>query len=411
MSRRVVVTGMGAVSPLGLSVKETWANALEARSGVARITRFPVENYDAQIAAEVKGFNPDDFVPKKEQKKMDLFIQYGLAAFQMAWKESGIDINQCNPERVGVYVGAGIGGLPGIERQYDVIRDRGPGRMTPFFIPMVISNLAAGQIAIQIGAKGPNFCITSACATGAHSIGEAMFAIQRNDADIMIAGGAEAVVCPLAIGGFAAMKALSTRNDNPEAASRPFDKDRDGFVLGEGAAVLILEEYEHAKRRGAKIYGEVTGYGATCDAYHLTNPAPEGEGAGRAMMAALKRAHLNTDKIGYVNAHGTSTPAGDELESQAIQRVLGSQADKVLVSSTKSMTGHLLGAAGALESVFCLMALEDQIVPPTKNLDNPSEGCTLDYVPHTARKANIQHAMNNSFGFGGTNACLIFSKV
>lgn len=410
-NRRVVVTGMGAVSPLGLSVQESWKKALEGVSGISTITRFDASTFECQIAGEVKGFNPDDFVHKKEQKKMDSFIHYSLAASQMALKDSGLVINDSNWDRVGVFVGAGMGGLPAIERTYETYKERGPSRISPFFIPMVITNLAAGQISLQTGARGPNYSITSACATGAHSIGEAASYISRGLCDAMIAGGTEGVVCPLAIGGFAAMRALSTRNSHPTQASRPFDRDRDGFVLAEGAAILILESYESAVQRGARIYAEVSGYGASGDAYHMTNPAPDGSGAARAMNIALQQAGLNANDIGYVNAHGTSTPVGDELESLAIKNVFKDHAKKMCVSSTKSMTGHLLGAAGALESVFAIMTLVDQVVPPTINLENPSDTCDLDYVPLHARQVKLTHVLNNSFGFGGTNASLIFSKV
>ncbi len=414
--RRVVVTGMGVISPLGLTAIETWKNALEGQSGIARITKFDPTAYDAQIAAEVKGFTPDLYIQKKEQKKMDTFIQYAMGAAQMALEDAGFltegQANSAVPrERTGVFVSTGIGGLPGIEDTHTTLTQRGPSRISPFFIPKVIGNLAAGQIAIQHGFQGPNFCITSACATGAHSVGEAAYYIRRGQMDVMIAGGAEAVVCPLAIGGFGAMKALSTRNSEPRRSSRPFDRDRDGFVLGEGSAVLILEDFEHASRRGAKIYGELTGYGTSCDAYHMTNPAPEGAGAARAMSFALQDARLNTTDILYINAHGTSTPVGDELETQAVKSVFGDHARTLSVSSTKSMTGHLLGAAGALESFFSLMVLKDKVIPPTINLENPSEGCDLDYVPHQAKTTQAKHVLNNSFGFGGTNACLIFSKV
>lgn len=414
--RRVVVTGVGVISPLGLTAAETWKNAVEGQSGIARITKFDPTAYDAQIAAEVKGFNPDLYIQKKEQKKMDTFIQYAVGAAQMALQDAGFltegQANSAVPrERTGVFVSTGIGGLPGIEDTHSTLTQRGPSRVSPFFIPKVIGNLAAGQIAIQYGFQGPNFCITSACATGAHSVGEAAYYIRRGQMDVMIAGGAEAVVCPLAIGGFGAMKALSTRNSEPKRSSRPFDRDRDGFVLGEGSAVLILEDFEHASRRGAKIYGELTGYGTSCDAYHMTNPAPEGAGAARAMGFALKDARLNTTDIGYINAHGTSTPVGDELETQAVKSIFGSHAKTLSVSSTKSMTGHLLGAAGALESFFSLMVLQEKVIPPTINLENPSEDCDLDYVPHQAKSTTAKHAMNNSFGFGGTNACLIFSKI
>lgn len=408
---RVVVTGIGAVTPLGLSAEESWKNAVAGKSGIATITRFDASGYDCQIVGEVKGFDPDPFVPKKEQKKMDLFIQYAMACTTAALKDSSFEINDSNRDRIGVFVGAGMGGLPIIEKQYDALRDRGPSRVSPFFIPSVITNLASGQISISTGARGPNYSITSACATGAHSIGEAASYISRGLCDTMIAGGAEGVVCPLAIGGFSAMKALSTRNSSPTAASRPFDKDRDGFVLGEGAGVVILERMDWAIKRGAKIYAEVLGYGASSDGYHMTNPSPEGEGAARSMQAALLDAEINFDQIDYVNAHGTSTPVGDELETLAIKRVFKDHSKKIVVSSTKSMTGHLLGAAGAVESIFCLMALHDQVIPPTINLENPSEGCDLDYAPHTARQKKMQYVLNNSFGFGGTNASLIFKKV
>jgi len=408
--RRVVITGIGVISPLGNSLKETWANALEGRSGVQRITSFDPTHFDSQIAGEVKGFNSDDYIPKKDQKKMDLFIHFALGSADQALKDSGLQITEELSERIGVYVGAGIGGLPAIEKTHQVLMDRGPSRITPFFIPMVISNLAAGQIAMRYNCKGPNLCVVTACASGAHAIGEGAQFIRNGQCDVMIVGGTESTVSPLAVGGFSAMKALSTRNDQPTIASRPFDKDRDGFVLGEGSAILILEDYEHAQKRGAKIYGELTGYGSSCDAYHLTNPSEGGEGAVRAMKSALVDAQLNSEQISYINAHGTSTSAGDLAETKAIKRVF-SNGKVPLVSSTKSMTGHLLGAAGAIESAFCLMALNDSALPPTINLDTPGEGCDLDYIPHTARKAVVEHVMNNSFGFGGTNCALIFSKV
>lgn len=409
--RRVVVTGVGTVSPLGLTTAESWKNALSGVSGIARITRFNAEAFDAQIAGEVKGFNPDAFIHKKEQKKMDLFIQFAMAAAEEAIKDSGIEITEENKDRIGSFVGAGMGGLPVIEEQHEIFRTRGPGRISPFYIPSVISNLASGQIAMKHGLRGSNFCITSACATGAHAIGEATHAIRRGDAEIMVAGGTESVVCPTAIGGFGAMKALSTRNDSPQAASRPFDKARDGFVLGEGAGIMILESLESALKRGAKIYGEITGYGSTCDAYHMTSPAPEHIGAQKAMRMALKDAELEPNQIQYINAHGTSTPVGDELESQAVKILMGDHAKKIVVSSTKSMTGHLLGAAGAVEGIFCLLALRDQIAPPTINLENPSEGCDLDYAPWKAKEMKITNVLNNSFGFGGTNASVVFSKL
>jgi 3-oxoacyl-[acyl-carrier-protein] synthase II len=402
---------VGAVTPLGLSIEESWKNALAGKSGIAKITRFDTTGFDVTFAGEVKGFQPDLYIAKKEQKKMDLFIQYAMAATQMALENSGLKITPENCERGGVFIGSGMGGLPVIEEEFQKLIDRGPGRISPFFIPAVITNLASGQVSIAHGLKGPNYSITSACATGAHSIGEAATYIRLGLADYMIAGGSESTVCKMAIGGFAAMRALSTRNESPETASRPFDKDRDGFVLGEGAGVLILESLDHALKRGANILCELTGYSATSDAHHMTNPAPGGEGGARAMKLALKDSRLSPENINYINAHGTSTPVGDELETAAIKSVFHESAKKLMVSSTKSMMGHGLGAAGSIESAFCVMAIKDQMVPPTINLNNPSETCDLDYVPHKARSGKIQHVLNNSFGFGGTNACLVFSQL
>lgn len=409
--RRVVVTGIGVVSPLGLNAGDSWKNCVNGMSGIEMITFFDAVGYDVRFAGEVKGFDPSPYIEKKEQKKMDRFVQFSVAAADMALKDSGLEFSDALKERTGAIVGVGIGGLPGIEAQHKILMERGPSRMTPFFIPMVIANMASGQISIKHGFKGPNYSVTSACATGAHSIGEATKYIRDGQMDVMVAGGAEAAVCPLAIGGFSAMKALSTRNEQPKMASRPWDKDRDGFVLGEAGAVLILESYEHAVKRGAKIYGEVTGYGVSSDAYHMTSPAPGGAGAAEAMRRALADASLNAEQINYINAHGTSTPQGDELESNAIKTVFGDHAKRLWVSSTKSMTGHTLGAAGALESAFALLALKENIAPPTINLENPGEGCDLDYVPVAARDGKFSHVLNNSFGFGGTNASLIFSKV
>ena len=409
---RVVVTGIGTVTPLGNNLKDTWDAALQGKSGIARITKFDTTGYDVTFAGEVKGFNVDAFVEKKEQKKMDTFIHYALACAKMAIEDAKLEITPEVQATTGCYIGVGMGGLPFIEEQMQKLLERGPGRITPFFIPGVISNLAAGQISIAYGLKGPNYCVTSACSSGAHALGEAVRYIRDGIVDRMIAGGAESTVCPLGIAGFAAMKALSKRNENPEKASRPWDKDRDGFVLAEGAAVFVLESLEAAEKRGANILCEVTGYGATSDGYHITSPAPEGEGGGRAMAMAIREAGLAPTDISYVNAHGTSTPAGDVLESTAIKNVFGAHAKNgLLVSSTKSMTGHALGAAGAIESVFCIMAIKDQKVPPTINLENPDEGCDLDYVPNKARDAKIVNTLNNSFGFGGTNATLIFSKI
>ncbi|HJV36693.1 beta-ketoacyl-ACP synthase II [Geomonas sp.] len=409
--RRVVVTGVGAVSPLGTGNSKNWESLIAGKSGIAPITRFDATDLPVKIAGEVKDFNPEDYIDKKEVKKMDLFIQYALGAAHYAMEDSGLVINEENAERVGVLVGAGLGGLPAIERYHTALGEGGYKKISPFFIPMLIINLAPGHISIKYGAKGPNVSSVSACATGTHSIGDAYHMIKRGDADAMIAGGTESTVTPLGIGGFAVMKALSTNNDNPAAASRPFDKGRDGFVLSEGAGIVVLEEYEMAKARGAKIYGEIVGYGLSGDAYHLTSPAPGGEGAARCMKMALATAGVTPDKVGYINAHGTSTPFGDVGETMAIKSVFGDHAYKLMVSSTKSMTGHLLGAAGGVESVFTLMAMQKSVVPPTINLDEPDPDCDLDYVPNTARDAKLEYAMSNSFGFGGTNASLLFKRV
>jgi len=409
--KRVVVTGVGAVTPLGLSIQESWDHAKAGKSGIAKITRFDTTGYDVSIAGEVKGFNPDLYIDKKEQKKMDTFIHYSMASTKMALEMAKLQIDDTLAPRAGCIIGVGMGGLPGIEEQHTKCEQRGPGRISPFFIPMVITNLAAGQVSIAHNLKGPNYSVTSACASGVHSIGEAVNYIRNGWMDVMVAGGAESTVCPMAIGGFAAMRALSTRNDAPEKASRPWDQGRDGFVLAEGAAILILESLEHAEKRGANILCEVTGYGVSADAYHMTSPAPEGAGGYAAMQMALLDSGLQASDITYVNAHGTSTPVGDGLESAAITKLMGSHTKDVWVSSTKSMMGHALGAAGAIESAFCVMAIKDQVVPPTINLENPSEDCKLDYVPNEARRGNIKNVMNNSFGFGGTNACLILSKV
>lgn len=409
--RRVVVTGVGAVSSLGTGVEKNWSALTEGKSGIDLITRFDASELPAQIAGEVKDFDPTEFMPKKEVKKMDLFIQYSLAAAQMAMEDSGLQITDENAERVGVLVGSGLGGLPAIEKYHDVLNKSGYKRVSPFFIPMLIINLAPGQISIRYGAKGPNLSSVSACATGTHSIGDAYHMIKRGDVDAMIAGGTESTITPLGISGFCVMKALSTRNDDPTAASRPFDKDRDGFVMGEGAGIVILEEYESAVKRGAKIYGEICGYGLTSDAYHLTAPAPGGEGAARCMKMALNNSGINVDEIDYINAHGTSTPFNDMYETMAIKSALGDHANKVMISSTKSMTGHALGAAGALEAVYCLKAMETSVIPPTINLHEASPECDLDYVPNTARQAKVNVAMSNSLGFGGTNATLLFKKI
>lgn len=410
MKRRVVVTGMGIISPLGTGIEKNWSKVIEGKSGIRRITRFDAANYPVQIAGEVPDFNPEDFIEKKEIKKMDTFIHYALAASIMAAKDAGLKVTPDNAERVGVYIGSGIGGLPAIEHWHNVLKEKGPGRVTPFFIPMVIINLASGQVSIQLGAKGPNSSAVTACATGNNSIGDAFKIIERGDADVMVAGGAESVITPLCVAGFSSMKALSTRNDAPEKASRPFDKDRDGFILGEGAGILVLEEMETAKKRGARIYAEIVGYGMTADAFHITNPAPEGEGAVRCMNMALKSAGVNFEDVDYINAHGTSTPVGDAAETMAVKRVFREHAKKLAVSSTKSMTGHLLGAAGGIEAVISVLSVYNGIMPPTINYETPDPECDLDYVPNKAREKKINVAMSNSFGFGGTNATLVFKK-
>lgn len=409
--RRVVVTGIGAVSPLGTGNTKNWDALIAGRSGVDLITRFDTTDLSVKIAGEVKDFNPEDFIEKKEVKKMDLFIQYALAAAHFAMEDSGLQITEENAERVGVLVGAGLGGLPTIEKYHSAMLEGGYKKISPFFIPMLIINLAPGHISIKYGAKGPNLSSVSACATGTHSIGDAYHMIKRGDADAMIAGGTESTVTPLGIGGFAVMKALSTRNDDPKGASRPFEKGRDGFVLAEGAGILILEEYEAAKKRGAKIYAEIVGYGLSGDAYHLTAPAPEGEGAARCIKMALNNAGVNPEQVDYINAHGTSTPFNDYFETLAVKKVFGDHAKKLMVSSTKSMTGHLLGAAGGVEAIFSLMAMDKGVVPPTINYQEQDPECDLDYVPNTARDAKITYAMSNNFGFGGTNATLLFKKI
>jgi len=409
-TRRIVVTGLGLVTPLGTGVEKTWAALCAGQSGIGRITKFDPAAYDAQIAGEVRDFDPGQFIEKKEIKKMDTFIHYAVGAAQLAVDDAGLKVAPEEATKVGVYIGSGIGGLGSIEHYHEILKEKGPGRVSPFFIPMTIINLASGQVAIRIGAKGPNSCAVTACATGNHCIGDAFRLIQHGNADVMVAGGAEAAITPLGVAGFAAAKALSFRNDDPTRASRPFDKDRDGFVLGEGAGVVVLEELEHARRRGARIYAELIGYGMNSDAYHITAPPEEGEGAVRCMELALKDAGIAKDQIGYINAHGTSTMA-DAIETRAIKQVFGQQAYKIPVSSTKSMTGHLLGAAGGIEAVFSILALHHGLLPPTINLDNPDPACDLDYVPNKARAVPIKTALSNSFGFGGVNACLIFRRL
>lgn len=410
MKRRVVVTGIGLVTPCGVGVDNVWKNILNGQSGIGPLTRFDTTRFDTKFAGEIKAFNPEDYVPPKEVKKMDLFIQYALGAAHEAVGDAALDMASEDPERIGVVVGTGLGGLPTIERYHSVLLERGPGRITPFFIPMLIANEAPGHIAIQHGFKGPNLCIVTACATGAHSIGEAFRIIQYGDADVMAAGGSEANLTPLTVGGFNAMKALSTRNDAPEKASRPFERDRDGFVVAEGSGILIMEELEHAQKRGARIYAELVGYGYNGDAYHITAPCPDGDGFIRCIKMALRDAGIAPDRVDYINAHGTSTKLNDYTETLAIKEVFKEKAYAIPVSSTKSMTGHLLGAAGAVEAIFTVLSIRDRMCPPTINYENPDPECDLDYVPNTARSHNINVAMSNAFGFGGTNSTLIFRR-
>ncbi|MBI5099290.1 MAG: beta-ketoacyl-ACP synthase II [Nitrospirae bacterium] len=410
MKRRVVITGVGMVTPLGTGTEKSWKGLLEGRPAVRIITHFNPEGLPCQIAAEIPDFEIDRFIEIKEQKKMDRFIHLGLAAATLAMEDSGLKVTEGNADRIGVIVGAGVGGLSAIEHYKQVLLEKGPKRVSPFFIPMTIINLTSGQISIRFGVKGPNSAVATACATGTHSIGDAFKLIQHGVADAMICGGTEACITPLGIAGFTSMKALSTRNDAPEKASRPFDRDRDGFVMGEGAGVLVLEEMENAVNRGARIYAELTGYGLNSDAYHITSPSPNGEGAAKCMGLALKDAGISPEEIDYINAHGTSTKYGDELETLAIKKVFGSHAHKLCISSTKSMIGHLLGASGGVEAGICALSIYNKIVPPTINLDNPDPECDLDYLPHKSRPLYINIAISNSFGFGGTNACLIFKK-
>lgn len=410
MKRRVVVTGVGLVTPLGTGVEKSWKNICAGVSGVQHITRFDTSDFAVKIAAEVKDFDADVFFDKKASKHLDLFVQYGLAAAAMAVKDSGFTVDEENCGRVGVITGCGMGGLPTIEVCHSVILDRGPKKVTPFFIPMVIPNMPSGHISMMIGSKGPNLSLTTACAAGTHAVGESYRHILYGECDIIVTGGAEAVICATGVAGFNAMKALSTRNDDPAAASRPFDKDRDGFVMSEGSGILVLEELQHAQARGAKIYAEVCGYGLTSDAYHIAAPPENGEGAVRCMRMAIRDAGIRPDEVDYINAHGTSTPLNDQCETLAIKNVFGDHARKLAVSSTKSMTGHMLGAAGGIESVFTALSVHDQIAPPTINLQEPSPGLDLDYVPNKARKMNITYAMSNSFGFGGTNAVIVMKR-
>ncbi|AJC45646.1 MULTISPECIES: beta-ketoacyl-ACP synthase II [Xanthomonas] len=411
MSRRVVVTGMGLVSPLGNDLASSWEGIVNGRSGIGPITQIDASQFTTKIAGEIKDFDPTKFISSKDARKMDSFIHYGVGASFMALDDSGLEITEANAERIGAILGSGIGGLLGIEEQTVKFHEGGARKISPFYVPSTIINMLPGQVSLIKGLKGPTFSAVSACATSNHSIGTAMRMIQHGDADVMLAGGAERGSSPTSVGGFCSMKAMSTRNDDPAAASRPWDKERDGFVLGDGAGVLVLEEYEHAKARGARIYAELVGFGASSDAFHMTAPSEDGEGAARSMVAAMKDAKLNPDQIDYLNAHGTSTPLGDLAETLAMKRALGDHAYKTMVSSTKSMTGHLLGAAGGAEAIFSVMAIHAGIIPPTINLHEPGEGCDLDYVPNVAREKQIDVAMSNGFGFGGTNGTLVFKRV
>ncbi len=409
--RRVVVTGLGILSPLGNDLKSSWDGIVNGRSGIGPITHFDASVFSTRIAGQVKDFDASVWIAPKDIKKMDPFVHYGVAASMMAIADAGLDINEADAERIGVAIGAGIGGLKGIEETTLKWAEGGPRKISPFYVPSTIINMIAGQVSIMTGAKGPNIAAVTACTTATHNIGLAMRMIQYGEADAMIAGGAEYATTPTSVGGFCSMKALSTRNDEPHRASRPWDKDRDGFVMGDGAGILVLEEYERAKARGARIYCELVGFGMSGDAYHMTAPSENGDGAARCMRNAIKDAGIDASAVGYINAHGTSTPAGDLAETMAVKSALGEHAYKTMVSSTKSMTGHLLGAAGGVEAVFSAMALHAGVIPPTINLENPSEGCDLDYVPNTAREAKVDIAMSNSFGFGGTNGTLVFKRV
>ena len=410
MARRVVVTGVGLVTPLGTGVEKTWNGLCAGKSGIDLITRFDTTDYAVKIAAEVKDFNAEDYIDPKTAKHLDLFVQYAVAAAEMAFADSGFPVTEENSARVGVITGCGLGGLPTIEKYHQICMERGPKRITPFFIPMVIPNMGAGQISIVKRLRGPNLSVTTACAAGTHAVGEAFRLISTGVCDAAVTGGSESVVCPLAVGGFTAMKALSRRNESPGTASRPFDRDRDGFVISEGAGILILEELEHAKARGAKIYAEMAGYGLSGDGFHMAAPPEDGDGAVRSMQMALADAGMHGDEIDYINAHGTSTPLNDVVETRAIKKVFAEHARKLAVSSTKSMTGHMLGGAGGIEAVFTALSLQQGVIPPTANLENPDAECDLDYVPGSAREVKIRAAMSNSFGFGGTNAVIIMKR-
>ncbi|MBD2104837.1 beta-ketoacyl-ACP synthase II [Leptolyngbya sp. FACHB-261] len=408
--KRVVVTGMGAITPLGNTLADYWTGLMAGRNGIGLITQFDTSRHDCRIAGEVKGFNPQDHMAAKEAKRMDRFAQFAIAASKQALADAQLEITDLNAEQVGVIIGTGIGGLKVLEDQHEVLMNRGPDRCSPFMVPMMIANMAAGLTAIHTGAKGPNSCPVTACAAGSNAVGDAFRFVQRGLAQAMICGGTEAAITPLAVAGFASARTLSTRNDDPAHASRPFDRDRDGFVLGEGSGILILEELEHALSRGAEIYAEILGYGVTCDAYHMTSPTPGGDGAARAIQMALKDAGITPDQVSYINAHGTSTPVNDPTETLAIKKALGDHAHRITVSSTKSMTGHLLGGSGGIEAVATAMAVANDRVPPTINLENPDEGCDLDYVPNVSREQLVDVALSNSFGFGGHNVTLVFRK-
>lgn len=410
MQRRVVITGAGLVTPVGIGIEENWNNIITGKSGIGEITRFDTSDFAVKIAGEVKNFKPENFVDKKDCRRFDQFIIFSLAAAEIAVQNSGLDINKIDSERAGTIIGSGIGGFKTIEDTHEIFRTKGPKRISPFFIPSAIINMASGMTSIKYGLKGPNTSVVTACATGAHAIGDAYQIIKRSDADIMFAGGSESAITPLAVGGFTNMKALSRRNDDPTAASRPFDKDRDGFVMGEGSGIVILEELEHAQNRGANILAEIVGYGLTSDAFHITAPDESGDGAKRCILMAVKNAGISPEDIDYINAHGTSTPYNDTIETRAIKKAFGEHAKKLYISSTKSMTGHLLGAAGSVEAVYSALALKNGILPPTANLDNPDEDCDLEYIPKKAIKKDIKYALSNSLGFGGTNAALIFKK-
>ncbi len=409
--KRVVITGLGAISPVGNTVKEAWDNILAGKGGIANIEHFDVSAFSTRFGGSIRSFDITDYIPKKDARKMDIFQHYGMAAGIQAFEDSGLEVTDDNADRIGVAIGAGIGGVGGIEKGYEAYLKGGPRKISPFFVPSCIINMISGNLSIKYGFKGPNFAIVTACTTGTHNIGDAVRLIQHGDADVMIAGGAEMATTITSLGGFAAARALSSRNDDPSTASRPWDKERDGFVLSDGAGVIVVEEYEHAKQRGANIYAEVLGYGMSGDAFHMTSPSPNGEGAQRCMRNALNDAQTNPNLVDYVNAHGTSTPAGDLAETQALKGVFGDHANKFAVSSTKSMTGHMLGAAGGIEAVFTVLAIQDQVAPPTINLFNQDPECDLDFVPNEARNMKIDKALSNSFGFGGTNGTLLFGKI